>query len=731
MKLTGGGELNMEMKQEILNNLSNRKLTLPKLIKIMHIKGEEKRASFLNALNELEIEGKVYLDDKGYYQIFKSKSLNKVQGKINISKYGNGSVELNNGKTKIKYIIEEENIGGALNGDIVVLTDIQPLRKNYNEAKVEKVVKRNNGLAVFEYNGEDFIPYGIKNKIRILCPKSTMKGIVAGSRVLVKIDREQINTQGELLIYGADVQKIIGHKDDPDIEIESIAAKYGFVKEFPQEVMDEVAKIPDKVLPEEIEGRTDLRDEIIFTIDGKDTKDMDDAVSLKKDDKGNYILGVHIADVSHYVKEDSALFKEALKRGTSAYLIDSVIPMLPHELSNGICSLNPNVDRLTKTAQMTITPEGKIIDYEIFDSVIKSRKKMTYEDVNQILERNIQVEGYEEYEETLKLMNELSQILSYNSQKRGNIEFYSDELKVEVTKEGSPLDFIERHQGAAEKLIENFMIAANTSVTKYFSDMDVPFIYRVHAVPNGDKLIKALKTLKEEGLSDKKIIDRLINKISNNKYNSKDLKEFLETFKNQKDIYSIISDLLLRGMSKAVYSTVNEGHYGLSLRYYTHFTSPIRRFPDLMVHHLINRYLMYIDIDKNLNELPEMCDTSSVMERRADSAEKEAVELKMAEYMDKHVGEIFNGRITSISPRKVDIKLLNQVRGIASLDDVLKVPNKQGINPKYKLGDRVFALVKEVDIPNRTIYFVVSKTEIHAPKPESELSHVKKLTKES
>ena len=295
------------------------------------------------------------------------------------------------------------------------------------------------------------------------------------------------------------MQKIIGHKDDPDIEIESIAAKYGFVKEFPQEVMDEVAKIPDKVLPEEIEGRIDLRDEIIFTIDGKDTKDMDDAVSLKKDDKGNYILGVHIADVSHYVKEDSALFKEALKRGTSAYLIDSVIPMLPHELSNGICSLNPNVDRLTKTAQMTITPEGKIIDYEIFDSVIKSRKKMTYEDVNQILERNIQVEGYEEYEETLKLMNELSQILSYNSQKRGNIEFYSDELKVEVTKEGSPLDFIERHQGAAEKLIENFMIAANTSVTKYFSDMDVPFIYRVHAVPNGDKLIKALKTLKEEG----------------------------------------------------------------------------------------------------------------------------------------------------------------------------------------------------------------------------------------
>ena len=728
MKLTGGG-INMELKQEILNNLSNRKLTLPRIVKIMHIKGEEMRASFLSALNELEIEGKIYLDDKGYYQTFK-KSLNKVQGEINISKYGNGSVEINKGKEKIKYIIEEENIAGALNGDIVVLKDIQPLRKNYNEAKVEKVIKRNNGLAIFEYNGEDFIPYGIKNKIKILCPKSTLKGIVTGSRVLVKLDKEQINTKGELLIYGADIQKIIGHKDDPGIEIESIAAKYGFLKEFPKEVMAEVAKIKDEVLPEEIEGRKDLRDEMIFTIDGKDTKDMDDAVSLKKDENGNYILGVHIADVSHYVKEGSALFNEAFKRGTSAYLIDSVVPMLPHELSNGICSLNPNADRLTKTAQMTITPEGKIIDCEIFDSVIRSRKKMTYESVNQILERNINVEGYEEYIDTLKSMQNLSQILSKNSQKRGNIDFYSDELKVKVTKEGSPLDFIERRQGAAEKLIENFMIAANESVTKYFSYMDVPFIYRIHAVPNGDKLIKVLKTLKEEELSDNKVIDRLINKISNNNYTSKDLKEFLETFKSQKETYSIISNLLLRGMSKAVYSDVNEGHYGLSLKYYTHFTSPIRRFPDLMVHHLINHYQTFENLDGISKSLPDICSNSSFMERRADDAEKEAVELKMAEYMENHIGEIFTGRVTNISPRKMDIKLLNQIRGIASPQDIIRKPNNQGINPKYKLGDRVYALVKEVDIPNRTIYFVISKTEIHALNQE-ELTHVKELKKNS
>lgn len=713
-----------DIKGQIIKLLKEKKRTERQLRKILHVKGEDDCASFSNALKDLEENGQIYYDESDHYQIFSARNLHKIQGKISIDKYGTGYIILKKGQNEEKYIVSEKNLGGALDGDVVVLTDIEKSGKLRFKGRVEKIIKRDSGFAIFEYDGKEFIPYGLKNNITFLCPKSTLTGIVAGHRVLVRLEKDLHAIINGKLIYDGKLQKILGHKDDPDIDIKAIAARHGFMPEFSDKALKELEKIPSCVTSEEIKGREDLRDKTIFTIDGIDTKDMDDAISIEKDNDGNYILSVHIADVTHYVKENMALYSEAMERGTSAYLANSVVPMLPHQLSNGICSLNEKVDRLTKTVEMKINKNGKIIDSKIYDSVIRSRKKMNYDDVNLIIDKNQTVEGYEEFESDLKLMYELSKILSENSKQRGNIDFYSDELKVEVDENGNPLDFKQRYQGPAEKLIENFMIAANETVTKYYSYMEGPFVYRIHAIPDPDKIVEILKTLKEEELCDSVIADRLINKIKNKGYTSKDIKDFLESHKNTEN-YTIISNQLLRGMSKAIYSHQNEGHYGLSLTHYTHFTSPIRRFPDLEVHNLINHYKTYEGLDKLEKELPEICEHSSFMEREADTAERETMELKMAQFMSEHINETFEGKITRITPSKMEIKLDNHIRGIVANDDIIRKPNKNGEKPKYKLGGRVYALVKAVSIPDRTIYLVVSKEKFKEETEENNIEEEK------
>ena len=710
-----------ELKNEIMQNIEFKKLTLDQVRKAMHIKGETMQASFIIAINELEEKGKIYLDEEGYYKKFDSKQLGKVQGTIHINQMGQGFVFIEYNGHKIKYLIKEENLNGALENDIVVLTSIHHGKTNYADAKVEKIIKRYSGKTIFEYNGNgEFIPYTIHGNVTVICPKEQLRKIVAGDRVLVTIDKERIATIENKAVFEAQIEKIVGHKDDPDIEVATIAAEHGFLKEFPEDVIQQLKTIPDKVTKDDLINRKDLRKKNILTIDGKDTKDMDDAISIVKTKDDYYILSVHIADVTHYIKEGSPLDIEAKKRGTSAYLADSVIPMFPHQISNGICSLNEGVDRLTKTVDMYISPQGEILDYLIYDSVINSKKKMNYDDVNKILNQNIIPKGYEPFKDDLFTMQELSKLLTQNFQDKGKVDFASDEIKAIISPTGEPLSFEARFQHDAERLIENFMIAANSCVAEYHKWLETPEIYRVHGDPNDDNLVEALKTLKIEGLCPKEKADSLINKIKNGHYNSKDLNAFLENFKENEN-YLLISKIVLKSMSKAKYLSTCEGHYGLGLNYYTHFTSPIRRHPDLIVHRFTNPYDNYTpeQLLPYYSKLEEICDHDSKMEREADKAEKETLDLKMAEYMQREFENdhttIYKGRIINMTPYDTEIRLDNNIIGHVTPQDLAHA-KATGHNRKLKLGQKVYVLIKEVSIPHRIIYFNLNYKELSKAK---------------
>ena len=400
-------------------------------------------------------------------------------GYIRINRSGNGFVDVENGPD---IFVRSENLNGAINNDFV---EVDYSTRN-NEAYVIKILKRDLSNLVGEMvsikNKLVFKPDDDKLNIIVKLTKDSLNQVVEGHKVLVQIIKEIGKRQ-----YLGKIAKIIGHKNDPGVDIIAIALRHGIEVEFSEEVIKELEDIPNVVLENEKVGRKDLTNEMIFTIDGDDTKDIDDAISIKKNNE-NYILGVHIADVSHYVKMGSSLYDSAFNRGTSSYLADTVIPMIPHQLSNGICSLNPEVERLTISCVMTINKNGKVIDYDIFPSVIKSRKQMTYKNVNKILEEDIVPEGYEDYVSDLKLMAELAKILRAEKVSRGYIDFGLDEAKIIQDENGKAIDVVKRERGVGENLIEDFMIAANETIATHISNMDLPFIYRVHDVPNSEKI---------------------------------------------------------------------------------------------------------------------------------------------------------------------------------------------------------------------------------------------------
>ncbi|MBR3229261.1 MAG: ribonuclease R [Bacilli bacterium] len=703
----------MNMREEILNNLKIKKLTSMELCKKMHIKGEDNRAAFFSELKKLEEEGLVYKDEREMYQEFNEKRLGKIQGKVHINNAGLGFIKIEKDGKKRKIILKQNELNGALDEDIVIVTDLHKGGHSYLKGKVEKIIKRANHT-IFEYIGEGtFIPYNSYGNIQVICPKENLSKLVEGNIVLMNVSNNPDTKQKEK--YEGIVKRIVGHKDDPDASMKAIAESKGFYLNFSKEAREELEKIPNSVTQEEIEGRKDLRKEKIFTIDGKDTKDMDDAVGIKKNGD-NYVITVSIADVSHYIKKGTALDKEARERGTSLYMADSVVPMLPHKLSNGICSLNPNVDRLTKTVEITINPKGKIISYDLYKSVINSNKKMTYEDVNKILVNNINVEGYEDYIEDLKLMRELTEILINQRKNRGNIDFASNELKINLEEKESDISFETRRQEIAERIVENFMILANQIVTEHFSYMSLPFVYRVHGGPHDDGLVSTLKFLKEEGLCNGSA-NKLINKINNGTYKARDLREFIDSFKGTEN-YSIISHYILTNMSRAKYSNINEKHYGLALDYYTHFTSPIRRYPDLIVHRLFDTYedlMKAYEIAPQIEqELPEICEHASFMERRADDAEEEHMELLMAKVASHLIGKELKGQIVSMTPFGMKIKLENNIRGYVSPEDVSRA--KKTLNRTFRLGSNVCTLIKEVSIPHRAIYLKLVDNPENRPK---------------
>ena len=471
--------------------------------------------------------------------------------------------------------------------------------------------------------------------------------------------------------------------------------------------------MPMEVRDFELKGRRDLRDEMIFTIDGDDTKDIDDAISIEKLKNGNYRLGVHIADVSYYVKEGSPLDLEAMERGTSVYLVDRVIPMLPHELSNGICSLNPNVDRLAMSCVMEFDSEGKQVDYEIFPSVIRSRIQMTYKNVNKILDNEEIPEGYEEYADTLRVMEELAVILRKAKTHRGYIDFGVNEAKILVDEKCVPYEVVLRDRGKGENLIEDFMIAANECVATHIYFMNLPFVYRIHEYPKEEKIRSFLGFVSNLGYT--------------LKGNVKDMKP--TTIQNilsqleDKPEYKILSSLLLRSMQKAVYSPENKGHYGLASTCYTHFTSPIRRYPDTTVHRLLHTYLIDGRMDMSTikkweEKLVYITEHSSERERASVDCEREVEDMKMAEYMEKHIGEEFEGMISSVTSFGMFVELPNLIEGLVPIKDMkdffhfdeekMTLTGERS-HVKYSIGEKVVIKVVRASKADKTIDFEVVK----------------------
>ena len=605
--------------------------------------------------------------------------------------------------------------GSALNGDLV-LVSITKGRVNDKkcEGKILKVLKRNNDTKVAEIitlNNKTYCLYG--NKKEQLYLSGETERLVDGDLVTIKLTNE---TKEKLPV--AMFIKRIGHKNDPGMDILEILFEHDFDNVFPDEVIDELEKIPTEVLESELLNRTDLRDELIFTIDGDDTKDIDDAISCKIKENGNYELGVHIADVSHYVKENSPLDKEARKRGTSVYLADRVVPMLPHQLSNGICSLNPNVDRLALSCVMEINELGEVVDYNIFKSVINSKKQMTYNNVNNILENNIIKEDYKEYIDTLKLMYELSLKVRKNKIKKGYIDFSVDEAKIIVDSEGKVLDVKKRYRGAGEKLIEDFMILANESVASFIYNMDLPSVYRVHGDVNIERLRKYLTILSNLGI---KVKDNL------NNITPKTIQRIIEKIKDRED-FQVLSTSMLSCMDKAKYQTKNIGHFALASRNYTHFTSPIRRYPDTTIHRLLTNYFFSPDgittekINHFENVLDEICLTSSERERASVECEREVDDMKMAEYMESHIGEVFEGYVSSLTSFGMFVMLDNLIEGLIrldTLDDHFIYDEERGIlvgkNTKkvYTIGTKVVVKVVAASKETRRIDFKEIDKEIY------------------
>lgn len=676
------------MKDKVLELLKNehRALEAIEINDLLGYRTSSEYKELYDTLEDLVNEFVVFKTKKEKYILLKNCPGLKI-GKLQINKKGFGFVLLD--KEDDLYI-DVNNLNGAIDQDIVLCeVNTHGLKK---EGKVLRIVKRKLknlvGEIVIVNDKKCFKSDDAKKKINIILTEESTHNCVEGHKVLVRPIKELKHNE-----YLGEVITILGHKDDPKIDILSIAYKHEIYDKYTDEVLEEIKNIPDEVDEKDLVNRKDLTDLTIFTIDGKDTKDIDDAISIQKNNDG-YTLGVHIADVSNYVKENTALGDDAYNRGTSSYLADTVIPMLPHKLSNGICSLNEGVLRLAMSCVMNFDNDGKMIDYDIFESYIKSRKKMNYDDVNKLLVNHEVVPGYEPFKDDLLIMNELAHKLRKNKVKRGYIEFDSSEAKIIQDENGKAIDIVKRVQSEGEKLIEDFMIAANECVATHIYNMGLPFIYRVHDKPNSDKIDEFVTLVHLLGYK---------LKTKTKEITPRTMQLILKELKDKKE-YPILSNLLLRSMKKAVYSKENIGHFGLASLNYTHFTSPIRRFPDLTVHRLLKKYLVEHDmsmttintLDSSLVELAEHC---SEREVASVEAERDVDDMKMAEYMEEHIGEVYDGYIETITNFGMFVELDNLVEGLVHVkslkgDYFTYVPELLAMVGKstkktYRLGDTI------------------------------------------
>lgn len=666
---------------------------------------------FVKALVQMEEKGQVVRTRSNRYGL--PEKMNLVKGKLTGHAKGFAFVIPEEpGMDDIFIPPHEKN--NALHGDIVLARVSSQSSGQRREGTIVRILERGAQQIVGTYTeSKNFgfvIPDDKKFAGDIFIPKAASNGAVEGHKVVVKLT---VYPEGRMSAEGEVIQ-ILGHKNDPGVDILSVIHKHGLPQEFPEEVLQQAVATPDTIDESELVNRRDLRNEVIVTIDGADAKDLDDAVTVSKLDNGNYKLGVHIADVSYYVREGSSIDVEAADRGTSIYLVDRVIPMIPHRLSNGICSLNPKVDRLTLSCEMEIDSDGVVVNHDIFQSVIKTTERMTYSDVNKILTENDEelIQRYEPLVPMFRQMEELAQILRDKRMHRGAIDFDFKEAKVLVNEDGKPQDVVIRERSVGEKLIEEFMLAANETIAEHFSWLEVPFIYRIHDDPKEDKLRRFFEFITNFGY---------IVKGTANSVHPRALQEIIEEVQGKPE-EMVVSTVMLRSMQQAKYEPENLGHFGLATEFYTHFTSPIRRYPDLIVHRLIRTYLIEAKLDQTTREkwdakLPEIADHSSRMERRAVEAERETDELKKAEFMEDKIGEEYDGIISSVTNFGMFVELPNTIEGLVHVsymtDDYYRYDERhlamigERTGHVFRIGDEITVRVVKVDKDERSIDFEI------------------------
>ncbi|MEW4285680.1 ribonuclease R [Priestia koreensis] len=709
--------MEQEMQQHIdrllayMKEESYKPLTVKELEEVFGIEDSSTFKLFVKALVEMEDQGLIIRTRSNRYGL--PEKMNLLRGKFIGHAKGFAFVDPEDTELDDIFIPPNET-GNAMHGDIVLARVATKSSGSRQEGTIVKIIERGTKEIVGTYTESRNFGFVIADDKKIVSdifiPKKAKNGAIDGHKVIVRLTsypEGRMSAEGEVI-------EILGHKNDPGVDIISVIHKHGLPTAFPENVLQQANDTPETINEDEIKNRRDLRDQMIVTIDGADAKDLDDAVTVTKLDNGHYKLGVHIADVSYYVTEDSAIDVEAQDRGTSVYLVDRVIPMIPHRLSNGICSLNPQVDRLTLSCEMEINSHGEVVKHEIFQSVIKTTERMTYSDVKKILDDKDPelLERYEPLVPMFELMGELAGVLRKKRMDRGAIDFDFKEAKVLVDEEGKPSDVVLRERSVAERLIEEFMLVANETVAEHFHWMKIPFIYRIHEEPNEEKLTRFFEFVANFGYTIKG---------KGNDVHPRALQELLEEVHGNPE-EMVVSTVMLRSMKQARYAPDSLGHFGLSTEFYTHFTSPIRRYPDLIVHRLIRTYLIEGKVDENTRAkwaelLPEIAEHSSNMERRAVDAERETDDMKKAEYMADKVGEVFDGIISSVTNFGVFVELENTVEGLIHVsdltDDYYRYDDRQyamigeRTGNVLRIGDEITVRVVDVNKEERSVDFVV------------------------
>lgn len=651
------------MKTEILDILKDRQqVSMDELATALGKERSKDFSSLVKTISQMERKHQIRFDDQGRIQLYqKQPERLTLKGVFHAHKKGFGFVTLNEEEEDL--FVGRNDVNHAIDGDTVevVITKVADRIKGTSaEARVIDILEHSLtsavGQLVLDEEKPKYAGYIRSKNQKISQPIYVKKPalVLDGTEILkVAIDKYPTKKHD---FFVADLVDVVGHVNDPGIDVLEVLESMDIVSEFPEKVLAEAEAIPEAPTEKDLKGRLDLRQEITFTIDGADAKDLDDAVHIKRLKNGNFELGVHIADVSYYVTEGSELDKEALNRATSVYVTDRVVPMLPERLSNGICSLNPNVDRLTQSAIMEIDARGRVVKQTITQSVIKTTFRMTYSDVNDIIAGDREKAAqFSKIVPSIQAMVQLHEILEGMRFKRGALNFDTNEAKILVNPEGRPVDIVLRQRGIAERMIESFMLVANETVAEHFTKLHLPFIYRIHEEPKAEKVQKFIDYASSFGIA----IYGTASSMS-----QEALQDIMKAVEGQ-PYEDVLSMMLLRSMQQARYSEHNHGHYGLAADYYTHFTSPIRRYPDLLVHRMIRDYGRSKERAQHFEQvIPEIATQSSSRERRAIDAEREVEAMKKAEYMEEFVGQEFDGVVSSVVKFGLFVELPNTVEGL-------------------------------------------------------------------